>query len=306
LEPGRRPQRRLRIARPRQRFNGARFFWNREDEIQTYTVHSLARASMGPGSFGTGKPWCTRPARARTWRLQWGPVLLEPGRPAKNAKARRGRRASMGPGSFGTGKWRTQSERERNRARRASMGPGSFGTGKIGASNECSIAQPSLQWGPVLLEPGSTGARAGQRWQPACRFNGARFFWNREAGSRLFVGSMSECRFNGARFFWNREGSSLRVCIRQARATLQWGPVLLEPGSAHGDLLGPGRHVLQWGPVLLEPGRPRSQRAQSAHRIHGFNGARFFWNREVSAAVARKSTFRAASMGPGSFGTGKR
>ena len=65
----------------------------------------LPAASMGPGSFGTGK----------------GKDL---GRVRSKVKAP----ASMGPGSFGTGK--EVDDGDGAVAVEASMGPGSFGTGK--------------------------------------------------------------------------------------------------------------------------------------------------------------------------------
>jgi len=116
----------------------------------------------------------------------------------------------------------------------ASMGPGSFGTGK--KMNKYKLNKDKtrvLQWGPVLLEPGSSEGVGVGGHPTGCGFNGARFFWNREAKPaampRCDPRSIRAC-FNGARFFWNREALQARFALSRDQAMLQWGPVLLEPG----------------------------------------------------------------------------
>ena len=117
-------------------FNGARFFWNREGhDPNGHNRLTEFMASMGPGSFGTGKFPLPLLAKAPSVQLQWGPVLLEPGR-----GDRRRERASIAP-SF-------------NGAR--------FFWNREGAEALADTALSGLillQWGPVLLEPGSAGPR---------------------------------------------------------------------------------------------------------------------------------------------------
>jgi len=113
----------------------------------------------------------------------------------------------MGPGSFGTGKEPTALVAVGQQVA-ASMGPGSFGTGKP-SSELMSSLDLLLQWGPVLLEPGSRSESLASVALPdAPRFNGARFFWNREDPHHV-----------------------LDLSGRGGGGSLQWGPVLLEPGS---------------------------------------------------------------------------
>ena len=191
-------------------FNGARFIWNREEDWQTRPgtskvalqwgpVHlepgsvavlgryssGVTQASMGPGSFGTGK-------RLHVFREHLGPTddfaSMGPGSfgTGKELSYNPGLfpvsgLASMGPGSFGTGK-RAQHDR-RPRGRPASMGPGSFGTGKPDRRRPRGLgwSVPGLQWGPVHLEPGRPAGGGGGGPSTLTRFNGARFIWNREA-----------------------------------------------------------------------------------------------------------------------------
>jgi len=236
LEPGRpRMEAAVQYVAMNPGFNGARFFWNREESTPRCTsVFRLSAASMGPGSFGTGKgqghgggPGGRRPQRFNGARFFWN--REDPG---DQGVARRVSNASMGPGSFGTGKPNQLWERIRPRERSASMGPGSFGTGKSLRPE----SHRSTRSVPASMGPGSFGT--------------GKCGWSSTTRGRRTIG------FNGARFFWNREDSE--------RA----------------------------------PGAPTSK--------HRFNGARFFWNREVEAAInAREVETLRASMGPGSFGTGK-
>jgi len=164
----------------------------------------------------------------------------------------------MGPGSFGTGKAVATDGYRLHMVRDASMGPGSFGTGK--AEGHLGRGSPH---GSASMGPGSFGTGKAPLFP-------------------LFP-LYFPSSFNGARFFWNREGArSLKVAQSPSTRLLQWGPVLLEPGrrrSRRPRSWRSGR--LQWGPVLLEPGRPRSSPGRTLPRRVGFNGARFFWNREA-------------------------
>ena len=89
----------------------------------------------------------------------------------------------MGPGSFGTGKT-LQRQRESERKALASMGPGSFGTGKVAAvADEATRAALAASMGPGSFGTGKlTTSNAGAKLDISC-FNGARFFWNREASA---------------------------------------------------------------------------------------------------------------------------
>ena len=189
-------------------------------------------ASMGPGSFGTGKSEQKATDRKkREARLQWGPVHLEPGSPHladetwvvrigfNGARFIWNREATItvvpvfasaellqwgpvhlepgSPGEVVRHPWRPPE--------RASMGPGSFGTGK-GDGGGVSF---SKRYGHASMGPGSFGtgklrwARSGASRLWSC-FNGARFIWNRE-GKGLGGLLWAEICFNGARFIWNRE-----------------------------------------------------------------------------------------------------
>ena len=140
---------------------------------------------MGPGSFGTGKS-----AGRRVLGCLWAAA------------------ASMGPGSFGTGKAHSLMSLPHGRVV-ASMGPGSFGTGK--KADGCRLNPLTgikLQWGPVLLEPGSGIRRRRERRAhpvPASMGPGSFGTGKSPRATKRNADRRSSC-FNGARFFWNREG----------------------------------------------------------------------------------------------------
>mgnify|MGYP006286266265 FL=1 len=89
-------------------------------------------------------------------------------------------------------------------------------------------------------------------------------------------------RFNGARFIWNREA-----------------PADLGRTRAEKDA--------SMGPGSFGTGKAR-RRPDASGRVKSFNGARFIWNREGSDFEVERAGAHAAvaSMGPGSFGTGKK
>jgi len=138
-------------------FNGARFFWNREG--RTAAVHSgRHRDSFNGARFFWNRedPALKLLADYAKPELQWGPVLLEPGRTSLRA-------AGWVEAGFNGARFFWNREARPDHPARpmptASMGPGSFGTGKqVGAQIVDKIVVLMLQWGPVLLEPG-------RRWQ---------------------------------------------------------------------------------------------------------------------------------------------
>ena len=320
-------------------FNGARFIWNREDlQVAVVADRPRLRASMGPGSFGTGKPSSPDAGPIPSWSgasmgpgsfgtgklvfvdqlkhgsrmlLQWGPVHLEPGRVLRPEFLLDADRLA------------------------ASMGPGSFGTGKPVWPDPDPSAVLQLQWGPVHLEPGSPDACRWGTWALA-RFNGARFIWNREALYTEDTIRFQGVSFNGARFIWNREGTVLVIPSRLRHLLgLQWGPVHLEPGRHRDSVpsgrlqprvdasMGPGSFgtgkvldsempvpptsdLLQWGPVHLEPGSLLEQPGQDENDkgVASMGPGSFGTGKSKTWGPALPST-PGASMGPGSFGTGK-
>jgi len=241
----------------RSRFNGARFFWNREASPSHKSFTPRSGSFNGARFFWNREGMSAKrlsgpPAR----RLQWGPVLLEPGSPRSRLRLRRGTRpASMGPGSFGTGKERTvggRREREhmtlqwgpvllepgrfsrhslRWRSDSASMGPGSFGTGKTPPDQKGAHAFGWLQWGPVLLEPGRCVPTTSDLAKLVQASMGPGSFGTGK-GATGPPAPRPVRRFNGARFFWNREEVVCPINHIIPRALLQWGPVLLEPGRS--------------------------------------------------------------------------
>ena len=114
--------------------------------------------------------------------------------------------------------------------------------------------------------------------------------------------------FNGARFFWNREADISNVKQQGLGLFASMGPGSFGTGKMTSSSKVPLvlALVLQWGPVLLEPGRLRPAVRGAVVVLYGFNGARFFWNREGPEGPRRDAGAAKASMGPGSFGTGKR
>ena len=243
----------------------------------------------------------------------------------------------MGPGSFGTGKPNQLWERIRPRERSASMGPGSFGTGKsLRPESHRSTRSVPASMGPGSFGTGKCGWSSTTRGRRTIGFNGARFFWNREDSERAPGAPTSKHRFNGARFFWNREVEAAINAREVETLRASMGPGSFGTGKPPLDALpmakgadnlasmGPGSFgtgkkvrqggakpptflMLQWGPVLLEPGSHwRGRASDECNDLRCFNGARFFWNREAGFLFPIRPVLGAiASMGPGSFGTGK-
>ena len=147
----------------------------------------------------------------------------------------------------------------------ASMGPGSFGTGKTG--------RPAT--GPCPL---------------SC-FNGARFFWNREVGAAAGAAAFGFVASMGPGSFGTGKKSFLSDPFDRYRE-LQWGPVLLEPGSvaSHRCLAGASPQCASMGPGSFGTGKCAVNFAHGPALVLGFNGARFFWNREDDQSHRSDST----------------
>jgi len=269
------------------RFNGARFFWNREAVNGGVHVLGIGQASMGPGSFGTGKPSGSARGTACQllgfngarffwnrevggigglgWlprvRLQWGPVLLEPGSPGSSSGAERTRICFNGARFFWNreGSWACVGL---GKGSRASMGPGSFGTGK-----------------PM--------ERKERRGNERSSFNGARFFWNREGVVStvpfplgLHRASMGPGSFGTGKLFVRAQVARLAGLASMGPGSFGTGKKVRQGGAKPPTFL-----MLQWGPVLLEPGSHwRGRASDECNDLRCFNGARFFWNREVHRA----------------------
>ena len=212
---------------------------------------------MGPGSFGTGK--------------QRVHPLRRPGELV----------ASMGPGSFGTGKPGVRGTKRSGRDC-GFNGARFFWNREVrGHPLECTPGELALQWGPVLLEPGRVPPDIEKmawvakmlQWGPVLLEPGS-------AAALPSIRSAKPTRFNGARFFWNREGTCVCVCAPNEDTMLQWGPVLLEPGRVGQTHPLSSRAPASMGPGSFGTGKGLAVRIYLYDSSESFNGARFFWNRE--------------------------
>ena len=269
-------------------------------------------ASMGPGSFGTGKShrrersppaaessfngarfiWNREERqtseRLRSFRrgwLQWGPVHLEPGSElAAGLQSVELVGLQWGP---------------------VHLEPGSRRRPVCLRRHE----RPQLQWGPVHLEPGRYQRKEAKLDQLESASMGPGSFGTGKSPSHRPLHQPVRLCFNGARFIWNREASG-PIDRPRAHETASMGPGSFGTGKEHRRHRQARRRkapvTASMGPGSFGTGKA-SPRPDPAHACApGFNGARFIWNREVGAEGDRpEEAGGQASMGPGSFGTGK-